>query len=444
MAAITSIVSLNQLVRWFEAFADNHFFLKDFGFGEPYDIGTTRQMEFPYMWLTLDDTSVIATGTNVKSAIPDYSFRVFFMDKINIQENYLDQNGFQSDNSQEIISDTIQYLQDLITYIQQNWGQYGVLMSTDVTFSPVIDETQDKSTGVSASITLRTRQVNCVIPEAPTNIIVQPNQPVYETLLTCETLEDCSTFQTYAYTGGTFTGSTLTLKSLNGNTLSVTGFTGGGGTSGTSGSSGVSGTSGVSFIWKGIWDGNLAYYVNEVVEYSGSSYICIQSLPFDFTPPPANTDYWDLLAQAGTSGANGTSGSSGINGTSGSSGVSPTIVGSTNTTNGNITVDAATTNWVNWVASFNNDYTISISNLTSGREMVIAIRNTNANIRNITWQASTTTTGYAAFRASTFYYDSGDDEYYGRGLNNVDLNATNGFITLTVRNIDGTILGSLS
>ena len=270
MAAITSIVSLNQLVTWFEAFADNHFFLKDFGFGEPYDIGTTRQMEFPYMWLTLDDTSVIATGTNVKSAIPDYSFRVFFMDKINIQENYLDQNGFQSDNSQEIISDTVQYLQDLITYIQQNWGQYGVLLSADVTFSPVIDETQDKATGISASITLRTRQVNCIIPEAPTNIIVQPNQPVYETLLTCETLEDCSTFQTYAYTGGTFTGSTLTLKSLNGNTLSVTGFTGGGG----SGSSGTSGTSGVN----------------------GTS---------------------------GSSGINGTSGSSGINGTNGTSGTSP-------------------------------------------------------------------------------------------------------------------------
>jgi len=194
MAAITSIVSLNQLVTWFEAFADNHFFLKDFGFGEPYDIGTTRQMEFPYMWLTLDDTSVIATGTNIKSAIPDYSFRVFFMDKINIQENYLDQNGFQSDNSQEIISDTIQYLQDLITYIQQEWGQYGVLLSADVTFSPVIDETQDKSTGISASITLRTRQVNCVIPEAPGNIVVQPNQATVETLLTCESLGTCDTF----------------------------------------------------------------------------------------------------------------------------------------------------------------------------------------------------------------------------------------------------------
>ena len=38
MATITSIVSLNQLVEWFESFADRHYFLKDFGFGEPYDI----------------------------------------------------------------------------------------------------------------------------------------------------------------------------------------------------------------------------------------------------------------------------------------------------------------------------------------------------------------------------------------------------------------------
>ena len=276
MATITSIVSLNQLVEWFESFADRHYFLKDFGFGEPYDIGTTRQMEFPYMWLTLDDTSIIATGTNVKSAIPDYSFRVFFMDKINIQENYLDQNGFQSDNSQQILSDTIQYLQDLITEIQQDWGQYGVMMSADINFNPVIDETQDKSTGVSASITLRTRQVNCVIPVSPTNIVVQPYSPTYETLLTCETLDECSTFQTYAYTGGTFTGSTLTLTTLNGNTLSVTGFTGGGG-SGTSGTSGVSGSSGTSGV-------------------------------------------------SGTSGADGTSGTSGVDGTSGTSPVNPILL----------------------------------------------------------------------------------------------------------------------
>jgi hypothetical protein len=226
---ITSIISLNQIIDWFQNFQENHYFLKDFGFGEPYDIGTSRQMTFPYMWVTMNEDSSIATGSNVKSAIPDISFSIMFMDKINIQENYLDTNGFPSDNSQEVLSDTLQCLQDLITEIQQNWGQYGVLLSQDVSFYPAVDETQDKATGVVGRFVLRTRQVNCVIPEAPSTIVVQPNQATYATLLTCETLVDCPVFQTYAYTGGTFSGGTITLNSLNNSSISITGITGGGG-----------------------------------------------------------------------------------------------------------------------------------------------------------------------------------------------------------------------
>ena len=162
----TSIVSLNQLIRWFKTFQQNHYFLKDFGFGEPYDIGTSVQMNFPYMWITMNEDNVIATASNNKSAIPDISFSIMFMDKINNQPNYLDANGFQSDNSQEILSDTMQCLQDLIVYIQQNWQQYGVLISQDVTFYPAVDETTDKATGIVGRIVLRTRQVNCIIPES--------------------------------------------------------------------------------------------------------------------------------------------------------------------------------------------------------------------------------------------------------------------------------------
>jgi hypothetical protein len=170
--ATTSIISLNQLINWFQQFQINHYFLKDFGFGEPYDIGTSRQMTFPYMWITMNEDSSIATGTNIRSAIPDLSFSVMFMDKINIQENYLDTNGFPSDNSQEILSDCLQYLQDLIVYIQQEWGQYGVIFAQDVSFYPAVDETTDKSTGIVARIVLRTRQVNCIIPEYPAGTVI--------------------------------------------------------------------------------------------------------------------------------------------------------------------------------------------------------------------------------------------------------------------------------
>lgn len=165
--AITNIITLNQIISWFEDFSQRHYMLRDFGFGEPYDIGTSRQMTFPYMWVTMNEDSVISTATNFRSAIPEFSFSVMFMDKINIQENYLDINGFNSDNSQEVLSDMVQILQDLITEIQQSWNQYGVLFSQDVSFFPVIDETPDKSTGVMGRFVFKLKQVNCDIPVSP-------------------------------------------------------------------------------------------------------------------------------------------------------------------------------------------------------------------------------------------------------------------------------------
>jgi hypothetical protein len=88
--------------------------------------------------------------------------------------------------------------------------------------------------------------------------VVQPQQPTFATLLTCETLEDCPIFQTYAYTGGTYSSGTtnLTLTSLNGHQIVVSGITGGGGGGGTSGTSGTSGTGGVSGAtgyWGSFW-----------------------------------------------------------------------------------------------------------------------------------------------------------------------------------------------
>lgn len=167
--AITNIITLNQIITWFNEFQQRHYFLKDFGFGETYDIGTSRQMTFPYMWVSMADNSTIGTGVNNKTAIPQFSFVVMFLDKINIQPNYFDVNGFNSDNSQEILSDCVQYLQDLVTEVQQYWGQYGVLFSNDVSFYPVIDETPDKSTGIAANLTFKLRQVNCDIPVSPIN-----------------------------------------------------------------------------------------------------------------------------------------------------------------------------------------------------------------------------------------------------------------------------------
>jgi hypothetical protein len=157
------IISLNRIISWFKQYQVDNKFLNDFGFGEPYDIGTSRHMKFPYMWVTMNDDSRIIVSN--KTGIPVFSFSLLFMDKINDQENFNKENGFESNNESEILSDMIQHLQDLITDIQTYWNQYGVLLDNEVVFFPVVDETTDKSTGINARIILKVRHVNCVIPK---------------------------------------------------------------------------------------------------------------------------------------------------------------------------------------------------------------------------------------------------------------------------------------
>jgi hypothetical protein len=160
-----NIITLNQLVNWFEDFSNRHYFLNDFGFGEMYDIGTSRQMELPYMWLSLNDTSTI--GVSNHTVIPTISFNVMVLDKVNIQPNYQNTNGFNSDNSHEVLSDTLSTIYDLVGEIVSKWGQYGVILKTDVNVFPVVDETPDKIYGFNAAINLTLRYVNCIIPASP-------------------------------------------------------------------------------------------------------------------------------------------------------------------------------------------------------------------------------------------------------------------------------------
>lgn len=188
-----NIISLNQIVDLFASFAEQHYFIKDFGYGATSEIGTSRQMMFPYLWLSLDQTSTITIQN--KTAIPQYGITILFMDKINIQKNYLDINGVNSDNSQEVLSDTLQLLQDLITEIEVNWGNYGLRIEGDVTCFPGVDETTDKVCGWVGQFNLRVKHSNCITPMGD---IVQTNiSPInpFSRYLTCDTLSTCQVIQ---------------------------------------------------------------------------------------------------------------------------------------------------------------------------------------------------------------------------------------------------------
>ena len=53
----------------------------------------------------------------------------------------------------------------------------------------------------------------------------------------------------------------------------------------------------IKFNWKGAYSGGTAYVVDDVVSYSGSSYICKLASTGNL---PTNGTYWDQMSSAGT------------------------------------------------------------------------------------------------------------------------------------------------
>tara|TARA_R110001606_G_scaffold342302_1_gene490756 strand:- start:269 stop:772 length:504 start_codon:yes stop_codon:yes gene_type:complete len=159
----TKIITMNELIKKFSDFSDNHQQLKDFGYGPTSDIGVSRKMSFPYLWVTHRSPSSIAVSN--KSQIPEMNLTFIVVDQINYQKNYLEENGLDSDNQQEIISDCLMIVQDLINYISSELRFQGVkLMDDNISIEPTFDDTDDRVTGWVADIPMKLIYFNCSTP----------------------------------------------------------------------------------------------------------------------------------------------------------------------------------------------------------------------------------------------------------------------------------------
>jgi hypothetical protein len=158
-----TIITLNQILKLMEDFSTNHPQLNDFGFGQTADIGTSRPMDFGYMWVTFENDSLLGISTN-KTIVPEFNFTILFCDKLNDMLNVDVENGEDSTNGQEVLSDMFLVAQDFVTEVVASWSAYGVSINGDVSAFPVQDETDSKVNGWGIRIALRTKYVNCIIP----------------------------------------------------------------------------------------------------------------------------------------------------------------------------------------------------------------------------------------------------------------------------------------
>lgn len=99
-----------------------------------------------------------------------------------------------------------------------------------------------------------------------------------------------------------------------------TGPTGATGATGPTGPTGAAGAAGTSFVWAGTWSSIVSYNQNDVVEYLGSSYICVNVAGSTNNIPSSSPTYWSLMAQIGATGPTGATGAAGANGATGPTG----------------------------------------------------------------------------------------------------------------------------
>ena len=154
---MAQIITINQLNDKFKGFADKHYFINDYGIGPTSEIGTARQMQFPYLWVTFGDNTQITTSNN--TAIPKMDFTFLFVDQIN---NQVTGDLF---NQIENLSDCFQIAQDFITWVSTELNQWGVKIEGDARAYPVLDETQDSVNGWALGLTLKLMHHNCAIPQ---------------------------------------------------------------------------------------------------------------------------------------------------------------------------------------------------------------------------------------------------------------------------------------
>lgn len=150
------IVTINNINDLMKGFADNHMFLQDYGIGQTSEIGVSRQLQFPYLWVTFGDNTQIEVAN--KTAIPGLDLTIIVADQTNIQET--GDNFNVLDN----LSDCFQIQQDLVTTITSEWGKWGIQISENPKLYPVIDETQDAVNGWAMSLRLKLTHHNCTVP----------------------------------------------------------------------------------------------------------------------------------------------------------------------------------------------------------------------------------------------------------------------------------------
>ena len=152
------IQTINQLISVFKDIATRHYQINGFGIGDSWEIGADKAYMHPVLWINPTTANMPSTDTGYKTFEIDFDVRVF--DLVHKDES----------NENEVLSDTIDILKDIITefkghpyYVNSQLNIIG-----DISFEAFTEEFDEEVSGWLCEISLMTPILTsfCGIPAA--------------------------------------------------------------------------------------------------------------------------------------------------------------------------------------------------------------------------------------------------------------------------------------
>lgn len=143
--------SLNQAINALQTIANNHLQLKgSFVFCDVADLEAKNELKYPLLW-----ADVIPAQFGTKTI------------DLNLQLTCVDMVSKGLENEQDVLSDTLQILSDVVTTIRQDPTYFDLfIISESLSATPIKDHYQDEVAGWVCNVTLQIENAYdlCAVP----------------------------------------------------------------------------------------------------------------------------------------------------------------------------------------------------------------------------------------------------------------------------------------
>ena len=144
------MITKNILYKYFKDFADNHLQIKDYGYGDLWEISGSQATQYPLFWVSPQPSSISGNDIN-------YNFNILIGDRLE------DGDG----NKVEVESDTFQIGLDLLATLNLNQD---VDLDKSNTLTPFIHDFKDRIAGhlITLSVSAPFDYNECAVPTTGT------------------------------------------------------------------------------------------------------------------------------------------------------------------------------------------------------------------------------------------------------------------------------------